>query len=257
LTLAAGFACEGSKPVVAIYSTFLQRAYDQLIHDIAIQDLDVTFAIDRAGLVGPDGATHAGSFDLSYLRCVPNLVIMAPADENECRQMLYTAFLHAGPAAVRYPRGQGPGVEVVEHMEALPLGKGEVVRRGRRIALLAFGDPLTSAIEAGDTLDATVVNMRYVKPIDTALIEDLAAGHELLVTLEDNVVMGGAGSSVNEHLVGLENRPRVLNMGLPDRFLNHGSRGELLADCGLDAAGIVSRVTAVLDQPIAARPAVG
>jgi 1-deoxy-D-xylulose-5-phosphate synthase len=257
LTLAAGFACEGSKPVVAIYSTFLQRAYDQLIHDIAIQDLDVTFAIDRAGLVGPDGATHAGSFDLSYLRCVPNLVVMAPADENECRQMLYTAFLHAGPAAVRYPRGQGPGVTVAEDMEALPLGKGKVVRSGQSIALLAFGDPLTSAIEAGDTLDATVVNMRFVKPLDTALIEELAAEHELLVTLEDNVVMGGAGSAVNEHLAGLENRPRVLNIGLPDRFLNHGSRGELLADCGLDAAGIVSRVTQVLEQPIAARPAVG
>ncbi|MDE2089701.1 MAG: 1-deoxy-D-xylulose-5-phosphate synthase, partial [Gammaproteobacteria bacterium] len=242
VTLAAGLACEGLKPVVAIYSTFLQRAYDQLIHDVAIQGLPVLFAVDRAGTVGPDGPTHAGSFDFCYLRCVPNMTVMAPADENECRQMLYTGFMLDGPVAVRYPRGKGLGVPVSETMSAVPLGKAEMRRRGRRVALLAFGALLAPALEAGEALDATVVNMRFVKPLDEEVVSDLARSHDLLVTLEDNVVMGGAGSAVNECLAARDLRPGVLNLGLPDRFMEHGTREKLLAACGLDVKGILTAV---------------
>ncbi|WJW76806.1 1-deoxy-D-xylulose-5-phosphate synthase [Thiohalobacter sp. IOR34] len=238
VTFAAGLACEGFRPVVAIYSTFLQRAYDQLIHDVALQNLPVTFAIDRAGLVGPDGPTHAGSFDLSYLRCVPNLLLMAPSDENECRQMLYTAHRHEGPAAVRYPRGTGPGASVQREMQDLPIGRAELRRRGRHVALLAFGSLLAAALEAGERLDATVVNMRFVKPLDEAMIRELAAEHGLLVTLEENVVAGGAGAGVGECLAAAGLQPALLNLGLPDGFVEQGSREELLADCGLDVAGI-------------------
>jgi 1-deoxy-D-xylulose-5-phosphate synthase len=242
VTLAAGMACQGLKPVVAIYSTFLQRAYDQLIHDVALQNLPVLFAIDRGGLVGADGPTHAGSFDLTYLRCIPNMVVMAPSDEDECRQMLYTGFLHEGPAAVRYPRGAGPGVELEEAMSELPLGRGELRHQGQDVALLAFGSMLAPALEAAQTLDATVANMRFVKPLDTALIERLAADHELLVTIEENAVMGGAGSAVNECLAAAGLTVPVLNLGLPDRFIEQGGRDELLADCGLNGPGIVEAV---------------
>jgi 1-deoxy-D-xylulose-5-phosphate synthase len=238
VTLAAGMACEGYRPVVAIYSTFLQRAYDQLIHDVVLQNLPVLFAIDRAGLVGPDGPTHAGSFDLSYLNCLPNIVIMAPADENECRQMLYTGFKHHGPAAVRYPRGKGPGVPVQEAMEILPIGKGEIRRTGHDIAILAWGAMLTPALEVGEKLGATVANMRFVKPLDQELIAKLANTHELLVTIEENALIGGAGSGVNQVLNTRANRISVLNLGLPDQFLAHGSREELLAQAGLDSDGI-------------------
>jgi 1-deoxy-D-xylulose-5-phosphate synthase len=242
VTLAAGMACEGLKPVVAIYSTFLQRAYDQLIHDVALQNLDVLFAIDRGGLVGPDGPTHAGAFDLSYLRCIPNMVIMAPADEDECRQMLYTGFRHEGPAAVRYPRANGAGVRVREEMAALPIGRAEVRRWGRQVAILAFGTLLGEAMTAGNRLDATVANMRFVKPLDASLIRKLAASHRLLVTLEDNAVAGGAGSAVTELLVADDCKVSIINLGLPDVFVEHGRREELLAECGLDAAGIMRRV---------------
>lgn len=242
VTLAAGQACEGYKPVVAIYSTFLQRAYDQLIHDVALQNLPVLFAIDRAGLVGPDGPTHAGSFDLSFMRCIPNMVIMAPSDENECRQMLFTGFQHDGPAAVRYPRGKGPGVPVIAEMTALPIGKGEIRRRGKKVAILAFGTLLAPAIEAGEGIDATVANMRFVKPLDEALILELAKTHEIFVTIEDNVIAGGAGSAVNELLQARQCYVPVLNLGLPDRFLDQGSREELLALCGLDADGIAGAI---------------
>ncbi|QKT04405.1 1-deoxy-D-xylulose-5-phosphate synthase [Ectothiorhodospiraceae bacterium 2226] len=242
VTLAAGLACEGQKPVVAIYSTFLQRAYDQLIHDVAIQNLPVVFAIDRAGLVGPDGPTHAGSFDLSFLRCIPNMTVMAPADENECRQMLYTACQLEGPAAVRYPRGKGPGVPVEAPMQALPVGKAEPRRQGESVALLAFGSMLAPALEAGATLDATVVNMRYVKPLDEALIVALAKEHELLVTVEENAVAGGAGSGVAETLARHGISVALMHLGLPDRFVDHGAREELLAECGLSAEGIVRSV---------------
>jgi 1-deoxy-D-xylulose-5-phosphate synthase len=242
LTFAAGLACEGLKPVVAIYSTFLQRAYDQLIHDIAIQDLPVVFAIDRAGLVGADGPTHAGSFDLTYLRCVPNMIVMAPADENECRQMLYTAFRLDHPAAVRYPRGSGPGVEIVKEMSALPLGKAEVRRRGTRLAILAFGTMLKPSLEAAEALDATVVNMRFVKPLDEGMVRDMAAGHELLVTVEENAIGGGAGSAVVESLAARGIRAPVLQLGLPDAFIEQGDPGELLARCGLDGAGILQSI---------------
>jgi 1-deoxy-D-xylulose-5-phosphate synthase len=238
LTFAAGLACDGMKPVVAIYSTFLQRGYDQLIHDICLQNLPVLFAIDRAGLVGADGPTHHGSFDLSYLRCLPNMTIMAPADENECRQMLYTGFQWHGPAAVRYPRGAGPHVAIANEMQALPIGKAEVRRRGRRIALLAFGSMLAPALDAGDSFNATVVNMRFVKPLDEALIRELAQTHEWLVTIEENAVQGGAGSAVNECLLAAGLAPRIVNLGLPDQFIEHGEHKELLADCGLDAPGL-------------------
>jgi 1-deoxy-D-xylulose-5-phosphate synthase len=238
LTFAAGLACDGLKPVVAIYSTFLQRAYDQLIHDICLQNLPVLFGIDRAGVVGADGPTHHGTFDLSYLRCLPNMVVMAPADENECRQMLYTGFHYDGPAAVRYPRGTGPGVTVEVAMQALPIGKAEVRRKGSRVALLAFGSLLQPALEAGTAFDATVVNMRFVKPLDEEMVQELARTHELLVTLEENAVAGGAGSAVNECLAAAGLAPRVVHLGLPDMFLDQGGREEILAECGLDAAGI-------------------
>ena len=242
LTFAAGLACDGMKPVVAIYSTFLQRAYDQLIHDIALQNLPVVFAIDRAGLVGADGPTHAGSFDISYLRCIPNMVLMTPADENECRQMLYTAFQHDGPAAVRYPRGCGSGVAVVKSMQALTIGRGEIRRKGRKIAILAFGSMLIPAMQAGEKIDATVANMRFVKPLDIALITQLAAEHDLLVTVEENAVMGGAGAAVMEVLQGLGADIAVLCLGLPDRFIEHGTHETMLADCGLNADGIVAAI---------------
>jgi len=239
VTLAAGLACDGIKPVVAIYSTFLQRGYDQLIHDVAIQNLPVMFAIDRAGLVGADGPTHAGAFDLSFLRCIPNMIILAPSDENECRQMLFTAFSHDGPTAVRYPRGQGPGVALVEKMTALPIGKAEVRRRGDDITILAFGCTLPAALVAGEQLGATVVNMRFVKPLDEELVIELASRSRVVITVEDNVVAGGAGSAVNELLANMRDGPVIVNLGLPDRFVEHGIREDLLADCGLDAKGIV------------------
>ena len=239
---AAGLAADGLKPVVAIYSTFLQRAYDQLIHDVVVQDLPVLFAIDRAGVVGPDGATHNGSYDLSYMRCLPNMVVMAPADENECRQMLYTGYLLDQPAAVRYPRGKGPGVAVAKEMTALPVGKAEVRRDGGGIALLAFGAMVTPALEAGEALNAAVVNMRFVKPLDQALILQLADTHELLVTIEDNVVAGGAGSAVNECLMAGAKRIPVVNLGLPDKLIETGSREEMLAEAGLDCAGILRSI---------------
>ena len=238
VTLAAGMACEGAKPVVAIYSTFLQRGYDQLVHDVAIQDLDVLFAIDRGGVVGPDGATHAGNLDLSYLRCVPNVVVMAPADENECRQMLSTGFEHQGPAAVRYPRGTGPGVAVSPSLDTLPIGKAELRRRGSRIALLAFGAIVPAAQQVGEELGLTVVNMRFVKPLDRALVLELAKTHEGFVTLEDNVVAGGAGSGVAELLAAENIAMPILHLGLPDAFQHHASREDLLAEAGIDAAGI-------------------
>jgi 1-deoxy-D-xylulose-5-phosphate synthase len=242
VTFAAGLACEGQKPVVAIYSTFLQRAYDQLIHDVAIQNLPVLFAIDRAGLVGADGPTHAGSFDLSYLRCIPNMLVMAPSDENECRQMLYTGFQHNGPAAVRYPRGTGPGVKIQSDMTALPIGKAEIRRQGKQIALLAFGSMLTPALQAAEALNATVINMRFIKPLDTHMLQLLASEHTLFVTIEENVVMGGAGSAVNEYLATQNIQISTLNLGLPDKFIEHGSHAAMLADCGLDAAGIIKSV---------------
>ena len=242
VTLAAGLACEGLKPVVAIYSTFLQRAYDQLIHDVAIQNLPVMFAVDRGGVVGPDGPTHAGSFDLSYLRCIPNIVVMAPSNENECRQMLYTGYIHDGPAAIRYPRGGGPGVALQSTMSALPIGKAEVRLRGSRVALLAFGAVVSAAETAGRELGATVVNMRFVKPLDETLIQQLAASHEFLVTIEDNAVLGGAGSAVNEVVAKMSATPKILNLGLPDRFLEQATREELLQECGLDSSGILAAI---------------
>ena len=244
VTLAAGMACEGAKPVVAIYSTFLQRGYDQLVHDVAIQDLDVLFAIDRGGVVGPDGATHAGNLDLSYLRCVPNMVVMAPADEMECRQMLTTGFRHVGPAAVRYPRGTGPGVAVQPTLDTLPVGQAQVRRQGTRIALLAFGAVVPAAEKAAEALGLTVVNMRFVKPLDRALLLELARTHEGFVTLEDNVVAGGAGSGVAELLAAEGVQVPILHLGLPDAFQHHASREDLLAEAGLDVAGIRAAVVA-------------
>lgn len=248
VTLAAGMACEGAKPVVAIYSTFLQRAYDQAIHDVALQNLDVTFAIDRAGVVGPDGATHAGSFDLSFLRCLPNMVIMAPADENECRMMLSTGFAYDGPAAVRYPRGTGPGVALRKELETLPLGKAELRRRGRRLALLSFGAMLAPAVEIAAELDATLVNMRFVKPLDEAMILELAKTHEAFVTLEDNAVAGGAGSGVAECLAAHGVTLPILHLGLPDVYLEHGSREEVLTMAGLDLPSIRHAIRARFPQ---------
>lgn len=244
ITLAAGMACEGLKPVVAIYSTFLQRGYDQLIHDVAIQNLPVVFAIDRAGLVGPDGPTHAGSFDLSYLRCIPNMVVMAPADENECRQMLSTAFSLNQPAAVRYPRGTGPGMPIQQAMTPIPIGKADILREGHGVALLAFGSMVQPALQAGERLNATVMNMRFIKPLDEELIARLAANHDLLVTVEENAVMGGAGSAVSECLATRKLSLPLLQIGLPDRFIEQGSRGELLEECGLTAEGILRRIDA-------------
>ncbi len=238
VTFAAGLACEGLKPVVAIYSTFLQRAYDQLIHDVALQNLPVVFALDRAGLVGADGATHAGAYDIAYLRCVPNLALLTPSDENECRQALYTAFLQDQPTAVRYPRGSGAGVEIRKEMSALPWGKGELRRSGSRIAILAFGTLLHPALAAAEKLDATVANMRFAKPLDAALVAELARSHEALVTVEEGCTMGGAGSAVLEALAEAGLSVPVLMLGLPDRFVEHGDPAVLLARCGLDAAGI-------------------
>lgn len=252
VTLAAGMACDGMKPVVAIYSTFLQRAYDQLIHDVALQNLPVLFAIDRAGVVGPDGPTHAGSFDLSFLRAIPNMVIMAPADENECRQMLTTGYQFNGPAAVRYPRGQGPGVEIDTSLTPVRFGKGKIERQGQRIAFLSFGCLLPEALAAAEHYDASVANMRFIKPLDDKLLLELAASHDLLVTLEDNAVMGGAGSAVNESLAAHRKLIPVLNLGLPDRFQEHGTREELLTDAGLDSNAIIAAVDAYLDhEPLA------
>jgi 1-deoxy-D-xylulose-5-phosphate synthase len=242
VTLAAGMACEGAKPVVAIYSTFLQRGYDQLVHDVAIQNLDVLFALDRGGVVGPDGATHAGNLDLSYLRCVPNMVVMAPSDENECRQMLSTGYHFHGPAAVRYPRGTGPGVAVQANLDTLPIGKAELRRQGSRIALLAFGAIVPAAEKAAEELGLTVVNMRFVKPLDRALILELARSHEGFVTLEDNVVAGGAGSGVAELLAAEGIAMPILHLGLPDEYQHHASREQLLAEAGLDVAGIRAAV---------------
>ncbi len=242
VTLAAGMAIEGMKPVVAIYSTFLQRAYDQLIHDVALQDLDVLFAIDRAGIVGPDGATHAGSFDISFLRCIPNMVVMAPADENECRRMLSTGFLHRGAAAVRYPRGTGPGVAIDPSLAPLPIGKAEVRRQGHGLALLAFGAMVPVAEQVAADLDATVVNMRFVKPLDEALVIELSRTHGAFVTLEDNALQGGAGTAVAEVLAREGIGTGLLSLGLPDAFLEHASREQLLAECGLDAAGVKSAI---------------
>jgi len=249
LTFAAGLACEGRKPVVAIYSTFLQRAYDQLIHDVTIQNLPLVLAIDRGGLVGADGATHNGSFDISYLRCLPNMTVMTPSDENECRQMLFTAFQLNTPAAVRYPRGAGPGAAIQQEMRALPVGKGEIRRRGKKLALLskkiailAFGSMVKPALEAAEELDATVANMRFVKPLDEALVAELAESHDLLVTVEENVIMGGAGSAVLEALQRLRIKAAVLQLGLPDHFIDHGDPALQLKSCGLDKAGIVASV---------------
>jgi 1-deoxy-D-xylulose-5-phosphate synthase len=242
VTFAAGLACDGMKPVVAIYSTFLQRAYDQLIHDVAIQNLPVVFAIDRAGLVGADGPTHAGSFDLTYLRCIPNITVMTPADENECRQMLYTAFQMNTPTAVRYPRGTGTGMATQKEMQALPLGRGEIRRKGEKVALLAFGSMLKPSLEAAEELNATVVNMRFVKPLDDDLVESLATDYKLLVTIEENTIMGGAGSAVVESLEKKGIAIPVLQLGLPDIFIDQGDPAQMLADCGLDKIGIIRSV---------------
>jgi len=246
VTFAAGLACEGLKPVLAIYSTFLQRGYDQLIHDVCIQNLPIVFALDRAGLVGGDGATHNGAFDLTFLRCVPNMVVMTPSDENECRQMLYTAFSLDRPAAVRYPRGGGPGAGIVEEMRSLPLGKGVVRRRGPGgkggVAILAFGSLLKPALEAGEELQATVVDMRFVKPVDADLAAELAGTHGLLVTIEENAVLGGAGSAVAEALAARAIVTPLLQLGLPDRFVDHGDQAQLLASIGLDKPGIVAAI---------------
>jgi 1-deoxy-D-xylulose-5-phosphate synthase len=249
LTLAAGLACEGQKPVVAIYSTFLQRAYDQLVHDIALQDLDVTFGIDRAGIVGEDGATHGGLFDIGYLRCIPNMLIAAPSDENECRQLLTSCYRHPGPAAVRYPRGTGPGVTIDMALTALPVGKARLVREGKDVAILSFGPLLPEALAAAESLDATVVDMRWVKPLDTALLDQLSDSHRLLVTLEDHQRMTGAGSAVNEYLIDQHRRVALLNLGLPDHFIHHGKREALLAQHGLDRQGIQSAIRARLATP--------
>ena len=244
VTFAAGLACEGAKPVVAIYSSFLQRAYDQLIHDVALQDLDVLFAIDRAGLVGPDGATHAGSFDLSFLRCIPNMVIMAPSDERECRLMLSTGYRHPGPAAVRYPRGSGTGVAAGEDLATIEIGKARTVRQGRGLAILCFGSPLAAAQPVAEALDATLVDMRFVKPLDETLLTELAAQHARFVTVEDNAVMGGAGSAVSEWFRARGINADLLQLGLPDRYQEHASREELLAEAGIDQAGIRSAIAA-------------
>ncbi len=257
VTLAAGMACEGIHPVVAIYSTFLQRAYDQLIHDVALQNLPVLFAIDRAGLVGSDGPTHAGSFDLTYLRCIPNMLIMAPSDENECRQMLYTGFSQKGPVAVRYPRGTGPGKPVETDMQALPIGKAELVKRGRDVAILAFGSTLQACGEVAARIGASLVNMRFVKPLDAEIIREMAHGHSLLVTVEENAVLGGAGSGVNELLAATGGSFNLLNIGIPDHFIEHGSRQDCLAMAGLDANGIFEQIKKRLDGMPGARSVSG
>jgi 1-deoxy-D-xylulose-5-phosphate synthase len=242
VTLAAGMACENVHPVVAIYSTFLQRAYDQLIHDVALQDLPVLFAIDRAGLVGPDGPTHAGSFDLSFMRCIPNMVIMTPSDENECRQMLYTGFLHPGPAAVRYPRGRGPGAEIEPRMQAITIGKSRLLRQGKDVAILAFGSMVEPCQDVAQSLNATLIDMRFVKPLDREAIVNAALQHARLVTVEENAVAGGAGSGVNELLAAEGHQVPMLNVGLADNFIQHGTREECLHLAGLDTEGIRARI---------------
>jgi len=253
VTVAAGMACDGLKPVVAIYSTFLQRGYDQVVHDVVTQNLPVLFALDRAGCVGADGPTHNGSFDVSFLRCLPNIVLMAPADENELRQMLYTGFQHEGPAAVRYPRGGGPGVALEKDMQALPIGKAEVKRQGRTVALLAFGSLVPLAQEVGDKLDATVVNMRFIKPIDEALVLELAQSHELLVTLDENTIVGGAGGAVTETLAKHGLAAHVLHLGLPDRFIQHGAREDMLREAGLTPELIEASIRPHLERATGAR----
>ena len=246
VTFAAGMACEDMKPVVAIYSTFLQRAYDQLIHDVALQNLDVLFAIDRAGLVGEDGPTHAGSFDLTYLRCIPNMIVMAPSDEDETHKLLSTGYHHRGPAAVRYPRGKGRGAAIDRNLEPVAIGRGLTRRKGRSVAILAFGSMVTPALEAAELIDATVADMRFVKPLDQELIGDLATSHQLIVTIEENTVMGGAGSAVNEYLVQENYSIPILNLGLPDQFLEHGKVPEMLAGVDLDSEAIASAIKAKL-----------
>ena len=249
VTFAGGMACEGLKPVVAIYSTFLQRGYDQLIHDVALQNLDVTFALDRAGLVGADGATHAGNYDMAFLRCIPNMVVMAASDENECRKMLTTAYQYPGPAAVRYPRGAGIGAVVETELSSIEMGKGEIRRQGKGVVILAFGTMLAPSLQAAETLDATVANMRFIKPLDTALVTELAASHDLLVTIEEGSIMGGAGSAVTEALSAAGIVKPILQLGLPDKFIDHGDATQLLAQCGLDAAGITASVNQRLNTP--------
>ena len=248
VTFAAGLACEGLRPVVAIYSTFLQRGYDQLIHDVAIQNLPVVFALDRGGVVGGDGATHNGVFDYAFLRCIPNMTVMAPSDEDECRQMLSTGLALPGPSAVRYPRGAGPGAALDKPLAGLPVGKGEVRRKGKRVAILAFGAMLAPALEAAEILDATVANMRFVKPLDETLVRELAETHEILVTLEEHALIGGAGSAVCEVLASLKLVNRILLLGLPDRFIDHGDPARLLASLGLDGAGIVKSIKGVISE---------
>lgn len=248
VTLAAGMACESIKPVVAIYSTFLQRAYDQLIHDVAVQNLDVLFAIDRAGLVGEDGPTHAGAFDLSFLRCIPGMVIMAPSDENEMRKMLTTGYHYAGPAAVRYPRGTGIGTAIEPVLDTLAIGKANVVRNGEKVAILAFGTLLHAALQAAETINATVVDMRFVKPLDESVIQAMASNHTLLVTIEENTIAGGAGSAVSEFLRSQDLNTPILHLGLPDRYVEHGKHEDLLAECGLNANGIVTSIEKYTSQ---------
>jgi 1-deoxy-D-xylulose-5-phosphate synthase len=242
VTFGAGMACEGLKPVVAIYSTFLQRGYDQLIHDVALQNLDVTFALDRAGLVGADGATHAGNYDIAFLRCIPNMVVAAPSDESECRKLLSTAYAYCGPAAVRYPRGAGIGAAVEKTLDAVPVGKGVLRRNGREIAILAFGTMVAPALKAAEELNATVADMRFVKPLDAELVLSLAASHDLIVTVEEGALMGGAGSAVAEALAAAGVVKPLLQLGLPDKFIDHGDAPTLLAQCGLDAAGIAASI---------------
>lgn len=246
VTLAAGMAIEGLKPVVAIYSSFLQRGYDQLIHDVAIQNLDVLFAIDRAGIVGADGPTHQGAFDISFMRCIPNLIIMTPSDENECRQMLYTGYIHQGPAAVRYPRGSATGIAAQVQMQQLPLGQAVVRREGEKVALLVFGPLLKEATIAAQTLNATVVDMRFVKPLDEALLIELSKTHSHFVTLEDNALMGGAGSAVNEFCIAEQLPVRLKNLALPDQFIKHGTQEQIYKELGLDAQGIINSITELL-----------
>ena len=249
VTVAAGMACDGLKPVVAIYSTFLQRAYDQLIHDVAIQNLPILFAIDRAGCVGADGPTHNGSYDLCFMRCLPNIILMAPSDENECRQMLYTGFKLNQPAAVRYPRGTGPGVKVQKEMTQLSIGKAEIRRRGKDIAILAFGTMVEPCERVGEEIDATVINMRFVKPIDESLIINICENHQLIITVEENVIQGGAGSAVNEVIAAYGIEMAITNHGLPDRLIQHGTRDDMLIDAGLDYKGILDFVMAQISKP--------
>ena len=242
VTFAAGMACNGVKPIVAIYSTFLQRAYDQLIHDVALQNLNVLVAIDRAGLVGEDGPTHAGSFDLTYLRCIPNMIVMAPSDENETHKLLSTGYAHQGPAAVRYPRGKGPGVSVDKNLETLEIGKAAIRREGHSVAILAFGSMVSVALESGNSINASVIDMRFVKPIDEDLIGDMAATHQLIVTIEENSIMGGAGSAINEYLLRSNYQIPILNLGLPDKFLEHGKVPEILTDIALDSTSVTEAI---------------